>query len=77
MKLYSPDNSLLIEIQTIDSHPEGIAVVGKIMGAMPMKAVLRPEELRDGRSLLTWAVIRRLIGMMLRAPRMPKPDKKK
>ncbi|KRB85488.1 hypothetical protein ASE00_01445 [Sphingomonas sp. Root710] len=64
MKLYGPDKSMLMEIQSISEHPEGLLIEGKIMGAMPMKAVLRPSELRGGRKLigmrLAWHILRML-----------------
>ena len=46
MNLCSPDESLLMDVVIIREHPKGIVPEGKIMGAMPMKAVLRPKELR-------------------------------
>ena len=54
MKLYTPDNSELIEISAVVPSPDGLVIEGTIMGAMPMKAVLRPSELRRGFRLLTF-----------------------
>ena len=66
MKLFTPDKSLLMEIQSIAKHPDGLVIKGKIMGTMPMNAVLRPGELRAVFKLLNWRVILRLCGMMIR-----------
>ena len=33
-------------------HKDGVLIEGRIMGAMPMKAVLRPLELRHAFALL-------------------------
>lgn len=65
MKLYSSDGSLLMEIKTIKPHADGLIIEGKIMGAMPMKALLKAEELQAGRKFLTWQLIRRVLGMLL------------
>lgn len=65
MNFYTPDKSLLIEVQAIKPHPEGIVIEGKIMGAMPMKAILRPEEARAAFKLLSWSLTRRILGMLV------------
>jgi len=66
MRLFTPDKSLLIEVRSIKLHPEGLLIEGKIMGSMPMKAVLRPEEMRAALKLLSWRTIMRGIGMLVR-----------
>lgn len=63
MKLYTPDNSLLMEVKSVSDHKDGIMIEGTIMGAIPMKAILRPEDLRTGRKLLSWSVVRKAIKM--------------
>jgi hypothetical protein len=72
MKFYTPDNSMLIEVQAVKDHPDGILIEGKIMGAMPMKAILRPEEARAALKLLSGRVIVRVLGMLWRG-RKPTP----
>ena len=64
MKLYSPDKSVLMEVTAIKPHPDGLVIEGKIMGAMPMKAILRPEEMKEARKLAGWPVLKRAIGML-------------
>ena len=66
MKFYTPEKSLLIDVRAIKEHTEGIVIEGKIMGTMPMKAVLRPEEMRSALKLITWRVARRAIEMLIR-----------
>jgi hypothetical protein len=66
MKFYTPEKSLLIDVRAIKEHPEGIVIEGKIMGTMPMKAVLHPKEMRSAIKLITWRVARRAIGMLIR-----------
>lgn len=69
MKFFTPDRTELIDIEAVSVQPDGLQVEGRIMGAMPMKAVLRPEELRRGLRFLTPAVIWALIAMLFRRPR--------
>ena len=52
MKLYAPDRTVLLDIIAIKRHREGLMIEGKIMGAMPMKAILTPRELRNAFSLI-------------------------
>jgi len=66
MKFYTPEKSVLLDITSVQPHAQGILVSGKIMGTMPMKAVLRPEELRAGLRLLTFKLIFTLLSMLFR-----------
>lgn len=63
MKLYTPDNSLLMEVKSISDHKDGIMIEGTIMGTIPMKAILRPEDLHAGKKLLSWSLVRKAIKM--------------
>ena len=65
MKLYTPDKQLLIEVQSLSEHPDGLLIEGRIMGALPLKAILRPEELRAASRLARWRVVRRIVAMLL------------
>ena len=66
MKFYTPEKTELIVITAVTPHKDGMLLAGKIMGAMPMKAVLRPSELRAGFRFLTLRTIFALIGMLFR-----------
>lgn len=46
MKLFTPEKAELLNVTTIAPHRDGLIIHGRIMGAMPMKAVLTPQELR-------------------------------
>ena len=46
MKIYSADNSELMEINVIERDGNTLLVKGKIYGTMPLSAKLRPEEAR-------------------------------
>jgi hypothetical protein len=71
MKFYTADKTVLMEITAIRPHREGLSIEGKIMGTMPMKAVLRPEELRAGFRFASWALIKTVVGMLLQRRPMP------
>lgn len=69
MKFYTPENSVLMDISAVKLHADGLVIEGKIMGAMPMKAILRPEEMRAAFKLVNWPILRRAIGMLIRGKR--------
>jgi len=52
MKVYSSDGSVLMEIKTLDREGDKLTFTGTVMGAMPVKGFLSPEDLRSGSSLL-------------------------
>ena len=62
MKLYTNENTELMEVTALRSEGRQLVVVGTIMGAMPIEAVLRPEELRQVFKLLSpgliWTVVK-------------------
>jgi hypothetical protein len=66
MKLYTPEHTELIEVTTVEPFENGIQVDGMIMGAMPMKAVLRPSDLRHGMRFLTPRLVWTLFIMLFR-----------
>jgi hypothetical protein len=69
VKLYTPDSSELIEISALRPVSDGLLIEGTIMGAMPMKAVLRPDELRRAFRLLTFRSVLRLFAMLVQKNR--------
>ena len=66
MKLYTPDKTELIDVTAVRSQEAGLLIEGRIMGAMPMKAVLRPSELRAGFRLLSFRVVLTVLAMLFR-----------
>lgn len=46
MKITQPDGSVLMEVADAQIQDGGILITGKIMGAMPMKAIVKPSEAR-------------------------------
>jgi hypothetical protein len=66
MKLYTPEKTELLEVRSVEPTPEGLVIDGQIMGAMPMKALLTPAELRRGLRFLNLKVAVALVRMLFR-----------
>ncbi|MCC2097774.1 MAG: hypothetical protein KDJ29_12830 [Hyphomicrobiales bacterium] len=66
MKFYTPEKSELIQIMKVETHPDGLIIHGKIMGTMPMKAVLTGPELRRGFAFAKPGIIWALVKMLFR-----------
>jgi hypothetical protein len=64
--MQGPDGSELIEVVDVQPHAKGLLVSGQIMGAMPMKAVLKPSELRAGFKFLSPRLVMTVISMLFR-----------
>jgi hypothetical protein len=52
MKLYSPDKSELMDVSAIERDGNDLVIKGKVFGAMPMTARLRPEEAKQALKLV-------------------------
>ena len=57
MKLYSADNTELMQVSALEIDGNQLLIKGKIFGAMPMTAKLRPEELRKAFGLLNLKLV--------------------
>jgi hypothetical protein len=66
MKLFTPEKTDLIEITSLAPHKDGLLIEGKIMGTMPMKAVLRPAEMRRAFRLLNLRTLAAIIALPFR-----------
>jgi len=66
MKLYTPENTELIDVTSVTPHENGIEIEGTIMGAMPMRAVLRASELRRGMRFLKPRLVWTAVTMLFR-----------
>jgi hypothetical protein len=66
MKLYTSDNTDLMEVSRI--YPDGadLIVEGTIMGAMPVRAVLKPAELRKAFGLMSLKTLGQILRMLFR-----------
>ncbi len=52
MKLFAPDNSELMQITSLEREGDDLVVKGKVFGAMPLVAKLRPEQARAAFKLM-------------------------
>jgi hypothetical protein len=68
MKFYTPEKTVLMDVTAVKRHPDGLLIEGKIMGAMPLKAILTPRELRGAWRLVNLPIILRALGMLFRRP---------
>jgi hypothetical protein len=75
MKLFTPEKAELLNVTAVAAHRDGIIIHGRIMGAMPMKAVLTPQELRRTFQLFGPKLYWTLLVMLFR--RGPQPAKAK
>jgi hypothetical protein len=46
MKLFTTDNAELMDVATITAEGRNLVVEGTIMGAIPVRAIVKPAELR-------------------------------
>jgi len=67
MRLYTTDGTELMSVNSIEPHEQGILIDGVIMGAMPMKGIVRPAELRAMRKLVGLKLIWQAFKMLFRA----------
>lgn len=75
MKLFTPEGDELMDVKALRRVGNDIVVEGTIMGAMPTRAVLRPDEARQAFKLLTLSMIAFLLTFIFRraGPRPQKP----
>jgi hypothetical protein len=66
MKLYSADNSELMEISAIERDGNQLVLKGKVFGTMPIAAKLRPDEARSGLRLLNARLVLFLLSFLFR-----------
>ena len=64
MKLHSTDGSELMTINALERDGDSLLIKGKVFGAMPMNARLKPEAARAALKLLT----PRLVFFLLTLP---------
>ncbi len=69
MKIFGADNKEMIAISAIERDGRELVLKGKIFGAMPMTARIRPEEARQALKLLTWRTAWFLLTLPLRRAR--------
>ena len=64
MKVFAADGSELMEVTKIERSGKNLVLHGKIMGSLPMKAVVKPDQARRGVALIsfkTWMFLPTLL----------------
>jgi hypothetical protein len=66
MKIYGADNREMMQISSLEREGGQLVIRGKIFGAMPLTAKLRPEEVRAGLKLLNLRTALFLLSLFFR-----------
>jgi hypothetical protein len=66
VKLYSPDKSELMEVTSIARDGDDLVIKGKVFGAMPMTARLKPTEARKALGLVDFKTALFILGLPFR-----------
>lgn len=66
MKMFSQDNSELIEISSVGRDGKKLVLKGKVFGSMPITAKLTPQEARNGLKLLNFKLVIFLLTFLFR-----------
>lgn len=69
MKLYTTDNSELMNITSIRKENGNLVVDGMIMGAMPIRAIVKPAEVRRAFGLMSVGTMFGAAAMLFRGSR--------
>lgn len=66
MKLHTPEGRELMQVQRVEREGDQLIVRGLIMGTMPTRAVIRPEQLRAAFGLLSWGLVWSVIVLLFK-----------
>jgi hypothetical protein len=57
MKMYSKEGNVMMDTKTLRREGDVLIMKGKMMEAMAMSIYLKPEDIWEGKNLLTWSII--------------------
>ena len=66
MKVFGPDGKEIMAVSAIERDGSMLVVKGKIFGAMPMTAKLKPAEVRKALKLMNWKTLLFLLTLPFR-----------
>ncbi len=66
MKLYGPDNRELMTVSELARDGDSLVIRGRIFGAMPIAAKLKPEEARAALKLINFRTALFLLSLLFR-----------
>ncbi|MEQ8743638.1 hypothetical protein [Parasphingorhabdus sp.] len=71
MQLKTTDDESLMDIQSLRQDGENLMIEGRIMGALPIRAILTPQEARAALKLLDVHTIIFLLTLLFRRGQRP------
>ncbi len=74
MQLKTTDNESLMDIRAIRRQGNDLLIEGRIMGALPIRAVLTPDQARAALKLLSPGTFLFLLSLLFRAGQEPRPQ---
>jgi len=66
MKIYDANDQELMQVRKIERVGDNLVIRGKIFGAMPMAAKLKPQEARAALKLLDFRTLLFLLTLLFR-----------
>lgn len=66
MQLKTTDNEALMDVQALRPEGNSLVIEGKIMGSLPVRAVLTPDQARAALRLLDWRTALFLLTILFR-----------
>ena len=69
MRIYDGQNKELMTVRKLERDGSDLVITGKIFGAMPMKARLKPEEARAALKMLSPKLAWFLLTLLFRRSR--------
>jgi hypothetical protein len=66
MQLKTTDNDALMDIQVIRQQGNNLLIEGRIMGALPIRALLTPDQARAALKLLNFKTFCFLLTLLFR-----------
>ncbi|MBL1141088.1 MAG: hypothetical protein HND53_03570 [Proteobacteria bacterium] len=66
MRLFTPDGNELMHVKQINKEDDVLKIQGKIMGNMPVVAILNQQQFAEVLSLLNWEIIKFVITASLK-----------
>jgi hypothetical protein len=67
MEIYTTDNDSLMTVERLERKGNNLIIHGEIMGAMPVRAVLTPDQARAALKLLNFRTVFFLLTILFRA----------
>ena len=69
MKLYAHDNSELMEVNAFSREANNLVIDGTIMGALPIRAAVKPAEIRRAIRMMDFRTKCFALSMLFRPSR--------